>query len=96
MDISHGGNPKNHFREVLSIWEKNLEPPFNWCTILSILSAPIIGCNALADEIAAILQTQDKTDSLSTGTCCDSLFFILYTLKFSSIFKCSKIKICVR
>ena len=68
MDISHGGNPINHFREVLSIWEKNLEPPFNWCTILSILSAPIIGCNALADEIAAImLHAQSKTDSSSVG-----------------------------
>lgn len=66
INVSYGGDPANYFREVLSSWEKEQRVPFNWCTILSILSTPIINHEPLADKIAAFLHTQRK-DGLSKG-----------------------------
>ena len=41
-------------------WESTRYKPYTWCTILDILSAPVIGHKALADKIARILRDRIK------------------------------------
>ena len=59
-NTSYGGNPKDFFRAVLQEWKAS-QTQFNWCTMLTILSSPIIGGKDLADSIATQLQDKNTT-----------------------------------
>ena len=59
-NISYGGDPKDFFRAVLQEWKAS-QTQFNWCTMLTILSSPILGRNDLADNIATQLQDKNTT-----------------------------------
>ena len=66
MDISYGGDPKNHFRAVLEKWKSGQHLPFNWSTILNVLASPIIDAENLAKDIVEKLQ-QVSSPHISTG-----------------------------
>ena len=66
MDISYGGDPKNHFRAVLEKWKGGQYPPYDWSTILNVLASPIIDAENLAKSIVEKLQ-QMSSPLISTG-----------------------------
>ena len=56
MDISCGGKPTDHFRSVLEKWKKEKPLPFNWCTLLNVLTSHAIREISLAEDIVEELR----------------------------------------
>lgn len=61
MDISYGGDPKNHFRAVLEKWKSSQYPPYDWSTMLNVLASPIIDAENLAKSIVEKLQRMSSS-----------------------------------
>ena len=51
IDTSNGGNPNHYFKAVMKLWKTGNYAPFNWCTMLHVLSEPYINCSDIAKSI---------------------------------------------
>ena len=60
VNISFGGEAKNHFRAVLEKWKSRSSSTFNWCTVLNILTSPTIDEKKLAENIVKKLRKKNE------------------------------------
>ena len=92
MDISNGGKTKNFFRSVLEIWKRKKPSPFNWCTLLNVLTSGSIGEIALAENIVEELRKKYQgTGIYLTFVYCTQLTLnsvIMGVVKFHSLTHC--------
>jgi hypothetical protein len=61
INVAHGGIPRNHFKAVMKLWQSGRYAPYNWCTMLTVLSMSFIECDWLADDIEQKLQSMAST-----------------------------------
>ena len=51
LDAIQSQDPIKCYSVVFDLWKKRTDPPFTWATVVEALRAPIVGENALAEEI---------------------------------------------
>ena len=55
---------------MLETWKSEKLSPFNWCTVLNVLTSPIIGERALAENIVKKLRKNPQVTGIDLTLFC--------------------------
>lgn len=55
------GEINSHYTQIFTIWKSRKSCEYTWRYLISVLRAPAVGCNDIAENLEAILAAPGKT-----------------------------------